>query len=1061
MNSSQMSVTGSRAEFITEDYPSIKYGRGGGCFVSHAKGSLFLLLAIAAAAITGVLVYYYAPCPRDQAEFVSSLSLEDQEASSDGGTVGAEGAGRRLPTDVHPSSYTLCIRSLFDANFTFDGRVYIDVRVADDAKNLRSVTLHVGKDLKIIQGDVFVFKSSFVSDLISCESSPLASNKTKEDSVIPIQYHSFENSSDFYIIHFSGNGLEAGGNYTLSIPFEGKLRDNLYGFYRSSFKDAVTGDKRWVATTQFEATHARAAFPCFDEPGFKATFIVNIARPPSGFSLSNMRKLRSTPSTSSMNGTKGWIWDHYEPSPPMSTYLLAFLVAPESTSMEQHWVPQNSTSPESMGVNNISVSIWTRPGFNNSYEYALNLGIKVLSFYEKYFGVNYPMTKMEMVAVPDFGAGAMENWGLVTYRESVLLYDPRKDSTSHKVDVALTVSHELAHQWFGNLVTMKWWNDLWLNEGFATYVEYIGTNAVEPDWAMLDRFVTEEVQSTMWYDSLRSTHAVSPGNSTTADNAAIAELFDAVSYGKGSCLVRMMNHTLGEETFRKGLISYLKKWSYSNAEQDDLWESLTEAAQSNGKDNPLPDGLTVKDVMDTWTLQEGYPVVTVIRNYTDGSARVSQERFLMSPKGKKASGEEAGAEEDAAPPPKEKWHIPVTYTSAAERSFHNTKPRFWLLSGEGDRELAKGSLPVGANRWVIFNLQETGFYRVNYDEQNWRMLSNALLANESGAVALPDVTKAQIIDDALSLAQAGRLNYSIALQVTTFLSKETQLVPWTAALGAFGYLRDVLKHTSRYGLLETYILKLLSPIFMELHEKTDITSLNQRHLRTMVMKWACRLDHEDCLSRSVKLYKEWMKSPDPNSQNPVPVEDRWVVYCTAVRKGGRKEWAFIWKRFKESTNDSSAAEVMLPALACTSEPWILNKLFSEILEVGEEKRVIRLQDVYIVLRGVARNPVASRLFFHYIKNNWDVLHKRYGGSTIVLGELVKAGLAGLSTAKDLQEVKEFRKRNARKFRFATQELDQAEESLADRVQWLQKNLNDVSNWLSTQVSSGDPDGLDV
>ncbi|KAG8230708.1 hypothetical protein J437_LFUL009852 [Ladona fulva] len=583
----------------------------------------------------------------------------------------------------------------------------------------------------------------------------------------------------------------------------------------------------------------------------------------------------------------------------MSTYLLAFLVSPDKTSMERTTFPMNGNAMERTDMRkgeNISFSVWARPGFVNSSDYALKLGKRVLEYYENYFGVEYPMTKMDMVAVPDFGAGAMENWGLITYRESVLLYDPVKDSTSHKVEVALTVAHELAHQWFGNLVTMNWWNDLWLNEGFATYVEYI--------------------------DSLRSTHAVSPGKANTADAAAIAELFDSVSYGKGSCLVRMLNHTLGEDTFRRGLNK-----SYSNAEQDDLWESLTKEATSvSNETRVLPYGLTVKDVMDTWTLQEGYPVITVTRNYEDGSARISQERFIL-----KSGGSKATADDDSHPPPKEKWHVPVTYTTAVERAFHNTTPRLWLLSGEGDKDLAAGSLPK-ADLWVLFNLQETGFYRVNYDERNWRLLSKALLGESEGgpkspgketASFLPDVTRAQIIDDAFSLARGGRLNYSIALGVTRYLSKEKELVPWTAALISFSFLDAVLIQTRYYGLLQRYMLRLLDPVYKSLQEKNELTSVSEKLLRSMTLKWACHLENADCLERARNLYRKWMESPNPNEQNPVPLDDRKSIYCSAIKKGTKDEWFFLWERFKAATNDTSAAEVMLPGLACTMEPWII------------------------------------------------------------------------------------------------------------------------------------------
>lgn len=1057
MNSSQMSVTGSRAEFITEDYPNIKYGRGGGCFISHAKAFLLFLLAVAVAVVAALLVFYLAPCPRG--EYVTSLSLEEQEASASTDSVVSghpEGGGKRLPSGILPSRYRVCLKTFFEGNFTFKGRVLIDFTVTNEYKESKILSLHAGSNLNISDGEVVLRKASSEQDGdygCEMENRNVMHNHTEDEKGrVPIRGKTHENASEFYTLILGGDGLVVGSNYTLVMSFVGKLKDDLTGYYRSSFKDPMTGEKRWIASTQFESTHAREAFPCFDEPALKARFLVSLARPPSGFSLSNMRIRNSEPVT---DGPAGWIWDQYEPSPPMSSYLLAFIVSPDKTSMQKLVLPRTDNSSVTNAVQNgenIEFSIWARPGFSNASDYALKFGIKVLNYYETYFGVKYPMTKMEMAAIPDFGAGAMENWGLVTYRESVLLYDPLKDSTSHKVEVAVTVAHELAHQWFGNLVTMRWWNDLWLNEGFATYVQYIGTDHVEPEWGMLERFVTEELQITLSMDSFHSTHAVSPGNSTTADSAAISELFDSVSYGKGSCLVRMLNHTLGEDTFRRGLNKYLIKWSYANAEQDDLWEALTlEATNSSKNSSVLPNGLTVKDIMDTWTLQEGYPVVTVTRNYNDGSARLSQERFLL------ISRRMGTPEDDAQPPPKEKWHVPITYTTATERAFQNTSPRLWLLSGEGDKELAAGSLP-GNGMWVVFNVQETGFYRVNYDEQNWRLLTEALLGeggdkkpNSEVRDVLPEVTRAQIIDDAFSLARGGRLNYTTALGVTRYLYREKRLVPWTAALGSLRFLDEVLVRTRYYGLLQRYMLKLLLPIYTSLQNKKDISSASEKLLRSMTMKWACHFDCPECIVRSQSLYKEWMNTTNPGDNNPVPLDDRKTVYCSSIKKGGLEEWQFLWDRFKESTNDSSAAEVMLPALSCTREPWIVTMLITETLEVEEEKRVIRLQDAHTVLRSMSRNPVAAPILFQYMKNNWENLHKRYGGSAILLGELVKAGLSGLSVSQDLIEVKDFRKRNARKFRFAMQDLDQAQEGLEDRVLWQEKNLKEVTNWLQRQL----------
>nr|WAK99423.1 aminopeptidase N 13 [Spodoptera frugiperda] len=399
--------------------------------------------------------------------------------------------------------------------------------------------------------------------------------------------------------------LQQDENYTLTIPFYGNIKHGLDGAYISTYVDQMTKKKEYLITTQFEAISARKAFPCFDEPMYKATYSIVIGHHKDYTAISNM-PLENSVSENALEDHWPWsqiekkfkkpksdfVWDSYEKSVAMSTYLLAFVVSKFSFVQ----------SPSDLS--NTKFRIWARPDALDQTAYASTTGPKALTYFEQWFNLSYPLPKQDMIAIPDFASGAMENWGLITYREKDLLYDEKQSSFLNKERVATVIAHELAHQWFGNLVTMKWWSDLWLNEGFATFAATVAVNHVEPTWNADKSSAVNDMLLILNLDSLESSHPVSV---PIDDPKRISEIFDDISYQKGSTLIRMMTMFLGDEVFRKAINNYLRKYSYDNAEQDDLWRELTAVSKKYGV---LPGNVTVKDIMDTWTTQTGYPILT-------------------------------------------------------------------------------------------------------------------------------------------------------------------------------------------------------------------------------------------------------------------------------------------------------------------------------------------------------------------------------------------------------------------------------------------------------------------
>eukprot|EP00095_Tigriopus_kingsejongensis_P001279 maker-scaffold359_size197282-snap-gene-0.25 protein:Tk01279 transcript:maker-scaffold359_size197282-snap-gene-0.25-mRNA-1 annotation:"aminopeptidase n-like" len=636
----------------------------------------------------------------------------------------------RLPTHVKPLNYDVSLTPFIEpGNFTVSGYVSILIKVLEPARN---VTLHM-KDIHLEQ--VSVEKV----DGTKCDLSQLE--------VVA--------ALDFLIIHLK-EPLKANCIHILNIKFYSELNDGLHGFYRSQYEDE-NRFKKILATTHFEPTHARSAFPCFDEPNMKARFKIRIGRTKEMHTISNMPK--SPLQSSALADVPGYIYDQFMESVPMSTYLVAFVVS------------DFDFKADALRHSNVTFRVWSRRNALDQTDYARSIGARILQYFEHYFAVDFPLPKLDMIAIPDFSAGAMENWGLITYRESALLYKSGVSPRSAKQRIALVVSHELAHQWFGNLVTPKWWTDLWLNEGFASYVEYLGVQAVEPQMKIMEQFITSEVQNVMKLDALASSHPVSV---EVHDPDEIAEIFDRISYAKGATIIRMMDYFLTEDTFRRGLSTYLKELQFKNADQDDLWQYLTEQAHLDAK---LPTSMNVKTIMDTWTLQTGFPVLEVTRDYKRNSANISQERFFLN--------------RDMYKGPNHKWWIPVTFGSS-ESTKKSTKVH-WLAPNEDWKEVSH--LP-GKSEPVIFNIRQTGYYRVNYDIRNWNMLIDTL---GKGPWNILTENRAQIIDDSFNLARAGYLDYWVPLKLISYLRYEKSLVPWRSATSSFRYLKSMFQRTPAYG----------------------------------------------------------------------------------------------------------------------------------------------------------------------------------------------------------------------------------------------------------------------
>lgn len=600
-----------------------------------------------------------------------------------------------------------------------------------------------------------------------------------ESAKIGEQAASVTYNKDEQTISFAFEEEIEAGEHKLEIEFRGEINDSLHGWYRSQYKDGE--ETKWLAVTQLEATAAREAFVCIDEPAAKATFNVTLNVDEAHMAISNGEIVKSEIAEGVKSVT-------FAQTPIMSTYLLAFLVG------EFEYI--ETTNDE--GVN---VRVYTTAGKKEQGQFALEVAAKTLSFYKDYFGIAYPLKKLDMIAVPDFAAGAMENWGAVTYRETAILVDEQNSSLATKQWTAMVVAHELAHQWFGNLVTMGWWTDLWLNEGFASWVEYLAVDHLFPEWNMWTQFVTDDYNHARDLDSLDNTH---PIEVEVHHPREIDTIFDAISYQKGASVIRMLHAYLGEVDFKKGLHDYLVMHSYGNAATADLWAALEAAS-----------GKPVSKIMGAWTSQPGHPVVNF--ELDKNKTTITQTRYFADPKAN---------DSDAV------WPIPLDIEDDVLMENANL-----VLSSAGQNDFKP-------------NKGQTGFYVVGYTAEWLKSLSPQLSSPD-----MPVVDKFGVLSDTFDLIKSGKLTSVAGLELIANLQNETDMAVWDGMLDGLGNIMGI-SDDKAMDQLETFGSWLAKPRFDQLGwEPRDGESHFDALLRPRLIGIVGR-DDEATLAKARQLFED-------------------------------------------------------------------------------------------------------------------------------------------------------------------------------------------------------------
>ena len=799
--------------------------------------------------------------------------------------------------DVNPINYKLTFEPDLK-KFTFDGTESI---TADCKKSTNLITMHCA-ELKIASCQV-KSKGKII------KSTPKVNEKNEELGIKLSE--------------------KVKGKITIDLEFQGILNDRLLGFYRSQY--VQNGKTKYLATTQFEAADARRAFPCWDEPAAKATFEISIIADNKFTAISNMP-------VKTRKKIKNKTVYNFSKTPIVSTYLIYLGVG------EFEYLTSK--------VGKIQIRVVTTKGNKSKGKFSLDLGKKLLTSYEKYFGIRYPLPKLDLIAVPDFAAGAMENWGAITFRETILLYDPKTSSTRTKQFIAEVISHEIAHQWFGNLVTMKWWNDLWLNESFATFMATKFVDKFYPEWDLWNQFVEDAMNVAMGLDSLKTTHPIDVKVNSPAE---IREIFDAISYDKGGCVLRMLEHYVGEPNFQKGLKKYLSDFKYQNAKGQDLWDAI-------GKASKMP----VSSMVNTWLKQPGFPLVEI--NQDGNNLKLKQKRYLLESDKKFGKG---------------LWSIPLSIGLESEISQKLFSVKSMSL------KLPKNTLGF------VANYGRNGFYRVKYDEGI--LLDLKMLVDEK---RIPAIDRWAIQNDLFSLCVSGDEQVRNYLDFSdAYFDEDSYLASVNVAHNlASLYFRafDEPFAEEIRGYAVNYFRKILFNLGWEPKKSDKHTDALLRGFAISVLG---KMNDDEVTDEALKRYKKFLKSP--SSISPDLVEP---ILSIAAWNGNSKTHAELTKLYKNAKTMEEKLR-FLGALCGFKD----KKLLIKSLDFSQTSQV-RSQNMQLPIMRVAANPYGDKVLWSWLKKNWKSINKKVGHGNPLFNRIV-ASITSVADDSMEKEIKTFFKNN--------------------------------------------------
>ena len=807
----------------------------------------------------------------------------------------------RLPSSVVPSHYRIKLEPDLE-KATFIGSVEIEVEVNNPTDTIQMNAA----DLAI--------QSARVVDSVG-------SNTEVADIFLDAEMERLTLSFDSQI---------SPGPHTIVAEFTGVLNDQLHGFYRSTFTDD-DGVDHTIATTQFESTHARRAFPCFDEPAFKASYGVTLIVPSEQFAVSNGPIISET---DLKNGQREVV---FEDTMVMSTYLVAFIVG-----------PFEATDP--VDVNGVPLRIVHPIGKGHLTDYSLEAGAFALEFFSKYYGIPYPGQKLDMVAVPDFAFGAMENLGCITYREVLLLVDKDRSTEPELLRIADVIAHEIAHMWFGDLVTMEWWNGIWLNEAFATFMATMASDNFNRDWGRWNQFSLERSMA-FDVDSLKNTRPIEIEVNSPVDAEG---MFDLLTYEKGGSVLRMLEQFLGEEEFQDGISYYLNKHKYANTETNDLWDAIEHVTNQ-----------PARRIMDSWIFQRGYPLVSASVSEDGSTIHLEQDRFLYT----------RDDTTDATI-----WSVPVVLKVGSGSGVSEIR---YLL----EEKSSEVKLDSPAD-WVVVNAGGSGFFRARYTKDMLKSVSSSMFSN------LSSIERYGLVDDTWSSVMAGRTSAADFLEFARSFQLETDLDVWTVLSGCLSGLEKLVEGEAE-NQYRAVVRDLAQPGLDRLGwEPGDADSPRDLELRGLFIRLLANVGNDDlALENAGDLHDSYLR--DAGS-----VEPNMAAAVTGVvaSKGDTAKYDLFLKKYRNPSTPQEERRYQSALSAFPGEAEMKRTLAMTL------DGTVRTQDAPYLLAVCMRNKYQGHLAWDFVKENWDKINEAFPSNSIVR---MLSGVTSLSQDEQAADVLAF------------------------------------------------------